>query len=347
MALYWIIRGKYGATFSPLQPDSSLYVCRGLKISGLDEKSRSLVLDQVTRIFRGQSSGTISCGELPSHYQSRILLPFLMSIFAHTGIGFLLAFPTLAISLGTILVWWRLTYPLLKNFISIGLCLALAPWMSPHFGGHAFLMLTEGPLLLITLSIVWLGESKFSHNYYWPILTILAALGIINRQSWPILGVVAGYSILRKWKLSSRKLTVLIFSVSTLCAGIFAGILTHERNRSISYSQYDDALSGIIKGIAGDFSHTVKFVDIPGVIVLISMLAIFLIKGAFQEKLASLLLLGVTLYSVGGVYLDDGSYSQNWRYFLINGFLSIYFLIATISGRIAEGHVKVSDTRTE
>jgi hypothetical protein len=86
-------------------------------------------------------------------------------------------------------------------------------------------------------------------------------------------------------------------------------------------------------GIVGDVTHLFQFIDIPGMIVVFCMGIVFFKVRKFEYLVASALLLFVSLYSQGGIYLYDGTFSQNWRYYVTNGFFTIFSLLQYLQSR--------------
>ena len=325
--LYLLVRGNFGVTFSPVQPDSAYYLCRGLEFGRLDFTEKFKFLNFINEKFRPQSDVITDCGGVPIHYQARILLPALIAAVSQFKVPVLVLAPTLAFAFGSILVWWCLTRRYVELASPFVLLLALAPWLSPHFGGHVYLVLTEGPLLFTLVLILLVSGIGLRKDFVVITLILLLVLGISNRQSWPILAIFVGYSISMIFQVSKfHRLIALYFSTLILSA-IVNLIMPPSPSAFISPRKFPEAFQGVIKGLMGDVLHLIKFLDLPGLIVL-SAITITLCKGfSLQSRMPTLLLLMISLYSIGGVYLFDGSYSQNWRYFLPNGFLAIFILL--------------------
>ena len=328
IALYWLIRGKLGVTFSPVQPDSATYICRGLEFARLDHAEKERILGFINSHFRPTSDWIENCGEVPSHYQARILLPALIAIFSLAKLPFLIVLPTVLFALFSILIWWEMTRKQMSksNFLVL---LGVAPWISPHFGGHAFLVLTEGPLMFFLLCIL-VSEKIQNRSLYFFSLTTCLVLGITNRQSWPILAVFVAYALSSKFKLVKP---IQFFFLYPAILGIAACLnltMPSSPSYSIAISDIKYAIWGLANGLTGDATHVIKFLDLPGLIVLFTMVFVIIKYRRLDVLLPSLLLLSISLYSIGGVYLFDGSYSQNWRYFLPNGFFAIYILLLNL-----------------
>ena len=139
---------------------------RGLTLANIDSSPLESLMSKLTKSFRSSSEAQLSCGPPSVLYQSRILLPFLIaltSIFENIWALFL---PTLFFAAGSIILWWKLTRHFVSDNKVSGLLVGIAPWLSPHFGGHVFLVLTEGPLIFLLLMILILTKSSIENFQY-------------------------------------------------------------------------------------------------------------------------------------------------------------------------------------
>lgn len=329
--LYLAIGGRMGATFSPVQPDSVLYICRGLELGNLSSAQISHLIDSLNANFRSPESLIQACGEMPDHLKSRFLLPFLIALFSLTNNAWFLVLPTILISACAHFLWWKITRASVEVHGVIGLLIGLSPWLSPHFGGHVSLVLTEGPLLLILLAILYLKQSNIEIRLYLLLTLCCVILGILNRQSWPILAIFVAYSITSRLGITSKLRSIQVYFFSTLVSFVLGSALTKSTSYSIAPNQLDEALIGVAKGILGDLIHLLKFLDLPGAIVIIAMIFLIAKNYQFLTLLPNVALLIVSIYSQGGIYLFDGSFSQNWRYYMPNGFFAIYILLTSIN----------------
>ena len=331
--LYGFIRGNFGATFSPVAPDSTMYICRALDFANLNQGSINEIMSQITSYFRNQVEESLSCGPVPLLYQSRILLPFLISLFTAFGSFWTLFLPTILLALGSIFLWWKLTNSYVAHLGTLGIILGTAPWLSPHFGGHVFLVMTEGPLIFLSLCVLVSAKLRVHNSFYFLLLFISSTLGIINRQSWPIIATFLGISIVLRFNIVRKLLVTLVFCSTIIWCFIQNTLLTNSISESINFSKFLDIGYGIRMGIVGDVTHLFQFIDIPGMIVVFCMGIIFFKVRKIEYLVASALLLFVSLYSQGGIYLYDGTFSQNWRYYVTNGFFAIFSFLQYLQSR--------------
>ena len=331
LGLYGLIRGNYGATFSPLQPDSTQYVCRGIQMANVDTQVANSLLAKLTNNFRNPSEVPLSCGAPSLLYESRVLLPFLISISTVFESLWALFIPTFAFAAASIIMWWKLTKSYVRSLSA--LLLAIAPWLSPHFGGHVFLVLTEGPLIFLMLSILILTNSRISNHVYFLLLLLTSCLGIVNRQSWPIFAIVLAFSVTTRFQVYKNVRILLVFITAFLYSFILNELLTNSISQSINPSKTPDAISGVFNGLAGDFVHVIQFVDLPGVLVLFIMGILLFKVHDFKVQITFLLLLLVSLYSQGAIYLYDNSFSQNWRYYLPNAFFAVFIYLRNTAAK--------------
>jgi hypothetical protein len=332
-ALYGFIRGNYGPTFSPVTPDSPQYICRGLQFANLDADSVSRFMSQITVHFRGPSDADLSCGPVSLLYQSRFLLPFLISLFTVFGNFWVLFLPTLLLALGSIFLWWKLTNSDVARLGFLGIIVGIAPWLSPHFGGHVFLVMTEGPLIFLLLCILVSTKIRTHNTLYFFTLFIFSVLGTLNRQSWPIFATFLGFSIVTRFKITKKLRVFFVFFATMIWCFFQSALLTDSISESISFSKLPDIAYGIGMGLLGDIVHLFQLVDLPGMIVVLSMAIIFFKVRNLEYLFASALLLAVSLYAQGGIYLYDKTFSQNWRYYVPNAFFAVFSFLSYLQTR--------------
>jgi hypothetical protein len=328
--LYGLIQGNYGPTFSPLQPDSTQYICRGIEMAKALSLNTNSILAQLSSEFRSPADAVLTCGPTSLLYESRVLLPFLISLTTLFDNLWLLFLPTLIFAGGSLFLWWKLTERYVMGWGVPGIIVGVAPWLSPHFGGHVFLVLTEGPLVFLLLSILICTNKHIMSPVYFLVLFVISCLGVLNRQSWPILAIFLAYSLVTRFDIKKNLKILLVFLASFIFCFIQNNLLTNSISQSIDPFNAPAAFYGILMGLLGDFIHVLRFVDLPGILVLCIMGMVFLKVRDLKVQIASVLLLLVSLYSQGAIYLFDSSFSQNWRYYLPNGFFAIYvYLIHT------------------
>jgi hypothetical protein len=125
----------------------------------------------------------------------------------------------------------------------------------------------------------------------------------------------------------------MVFITAFLYSFILNELLTNSISQSINPSKTPDAISGVFNGLAGDFVHVIQFVDLPGVLVLFIMGILLFKVHDFKVQITFLLLLLVSLYSQGAIYLYDNSFSQNWRYYLPNAFFAVFIYLRNAAAK--------------
>ena len=322
--LYFKIRGNYGATLSPIQPDSTRYICKGLLGSGLSDEQVDSQLRKLDEFF---GTGELDCIGGPDFYNSRLLLPMLISLVANFNIWWLIFLPTLLFHTISIILWYQMTKSWVLQRNLLGTLIALLPWLSPSILGHSLLVLTEGPLVTFSLIIIYLSISKLRSLPFLSFLVASVGGGLITRQSWVIFAILFCYAIVKRYNLTSYILQFSLFLISLTSFGLFNKFILHDPGYSSALSILDiKILEGIKLGLTHDILNSLRHFDLMGLIVVFILLVYPVFKRNYQEFL---LLAGLNFYSlilIGLVYTEEGVYGQNWRYFLPATFISVLFL---------------------
>jgi hypothetical protein len=302
-----------GRTLSPIQPDSFLYICKGLGNSGLTTNEIQSLLKSLNNFYDIAPGATLECGTAPSFYSSRITLSYVIGLFAKTQIWWMTLIPSIIISLLVVVTWWALT----KEWVSTngfrGLAVGLLPWLSPHIGLYVSLVLTEGPLTLSSLLLILVIRKTKSKSYYLLAIPPIIIAGLLVRQSWPIFAFILGAGIASNFNGARTRLTS--FSLGFMSVAIVSLLTPQLTGTKIDFLNITDGLVGLLKGLRHDFWHLIQFVDLPA----LTLIALFLFGREQQlSKLQRIVGIGLVIFSCFtcySVYLDDGSYGQNWRYF--------------------------------
>lgn len=323
--LYLVIRGKFGRTLSPIQPDSLLYICKGLKSSNLSPAVVDSFLSMINKYFDISTGSNLECGTAPGSYSGRVVLPTLIGIFAKTGVWWSVFLPSIIISLLVVITWWFLTKEWVSTHGISGLLVGLLPWLSPHIGFYVSLVLTEGPLILLILILLLELKRVQTDPKFWFTIPPTIIAGLYVRQSWPIFALIlgAGVSSFAKSKLTRFG----FYSLSFMSVAIFSLTIPQLNDTQINFFNVKVGFTGLIKGVSHDFWHLFQFGDLPALTLLLLLL---FKRPVLHSGLQRLTVLGLFLFSCFtcySVYLGDGSYGQNWRYFAPTFLVTLAFYL--------------------
>jgi hypothetical protein len=187
--------------------------------------------------------------------------------------------------------------------------------------------MTEGlvALFLFGMAFFWLSEKK-SHVLFTFISSLLLGAGaMLSKQVWPL--VIATWIVIIWQRTVTTRVRLALSAAATItgyCMSQFIQFIGGNLYGS-DYGAWDPlailkdpllALKGVILGITHDFHNTITFFD-PAF-----FLVIYCSYLLFRSKAVSVpikTLMGVYMLwgfaAVGEVYLADGSYGQNWRFF--------------------------------
>jgi hypothetical protein len=270
--------------------------------------------------------------EITPPYRVRLLLPFLMGLTSLIGPWWTLFIPSVLIYLAIGFLTWNLVKQIPNpNWKVKGL--ALLPFLSPHIGWFLANVMTEGPVVLTSMGIlsVLYSRRKFSRAFLTIGVMLLAILCLISKQSWPIVMILLAISFqsiypnLKKWNTYVLGFLASI-SISELIKVIAQDIYGNDFgkwNDTAVFLDPANALTGVAKGLSHDMLHLFEFADVFG-LVGISLAVAFVFGHRLNIHYRVLLLICFAwgFATVGSVYLADGSYGQNWRFFVFANFLA-------------------------
>lgn len=323
--LYFKIKGNYGPTFSPIQPDSVAYICKGFSWSSLPSDQQAELLSQIRKSF---NADYLSCNVEPDFYKPRLLLSFLISIVVISKIWWFVFLPTLFFHFISLMLWYQLTKSWASSQGVLKFVFALSPWLSPFVAGHSLLVLTEGPLLTFALLMFYLAATRLNKKAFIVLIVACDIGGMLTRQSWLIFAFLTWYVLISKHHPVKRSTSgVYLFSAAFAFGGINKLISSGTDYIAISDGINMKFIEGICLGIAHDFSNAFRNFDLMGIFVCLIVLFFPLFSRDFTR---SLLILGLNAYSfalVGLVYVKESVFGQNWRYFLPATFLGVLLII--------------------
>ena len=332
LLLYFFLPGRYPVTLSAFQPDSINSVCMALNMFNASDARIEEVLLNIERHFYNTNFDLACSTEITPPYRVRLLVPFLMGTTSLVGPWWTLFIPSILIYFAIGFLTWNLVKQTpnpnwkVKGF-------ALLPFLSPHIGWFLANIMTEGPVVLACLGILTLSYSR--REYSRIVLTIgillLAVLCLLSKQSWPIVMILLAISFQRIYPAIAKSITyalgfIVSISVSELIKIIARGIYGSDFgkwNDAAIFLDPTNALIGVAKGLSHDFLHLFQFGDIFGLLGISLAIAItFTRRINAHFRILLLICFAWGFATVGSVYLADGSYGQNWRFFVFSNFLA-------------------------
>jgi hypothetical protein len=324
--LYFVVKGNLGRTLSPVQPDSLLYICKGLNGANLNQTEVSEILNKLDLYFRISTSNELLCGPIPGSFSGRLALSFLIGIFALTGAWWAVLFPTILVSFSCVYVWWLLTREWVSSRGIPGILLGVLPWTSPHLGFYVSLVLTEGPLILVILLLLLQIRKAQANSLNWLAVPLIISIGLTVRQSWPIFAIILATALTTLVKSSLQR--VVVFSLASVAIASLSTLTPQLSETRIDFLNIRDGISGLFLGLRHDFLHIFEFADVPAVV----LVCLLIFKGRRKlssvQKITVLALMCFSAFTCYAVYLGDGSYGQNWRYFAPTFLVLIAFYMA-------------------
>ena len=324
--LYFVVKGNLGRTLSPVQPDSLLYICKGLNGANLDPSEVSKILEKLNIYFRISTSSELQCGPIPGSFSGRLVLSFLIGILALTGIWWAMLIPTILISFLCVYIWWLLTKEWVNSRGLSGILLGVLPWTSPHLGLYVSLVLTEGPLILTILLLLLQIRKAQTNSWYWLTALIPIFIGLLVRQSWPIFAIILAAALTPLATSIFKR--IVVFSLGFFAIATISTLTPQLSETKIDFLNVSGGIYGLILGLRHDFLHIFEFIDLPALV----LMCLLIFKGrrklsSFQKTtvIGLMLFSGFTCYAV---YLGDGSYGQNWRYFAPSFLVLLAFYMA-------------------
>jgi hypothetical protein len=327
--LFFVIKGNFGRTLSPVQPDSLLYICKGLSGGNLEPHQVSEILKNLNLYFQISTRSELQCGPTPGSFSGRLVLSFLIGIFAITGAWWAVLIPTILISNLCVYIWWLLTKEWVASRGKPGILLGILPWASPHIGFYVSLVLTEGPLILAVLLLLLQIRKAQTNSWYWLAVPITIAFGLMVRQSWPIFAIILATALTTLVKSIFQK--TVVFSLGFIATASISTLTPQLSETQIDFLNFRSGISGLLLGIRHDFLHIFEFIDLPAVALLYLLIFNGRRKLSSVQKITAIGLMSFSSFTCYAVYLGDGSYGQNWRYFAPTFLVLVAFFMAPSS----------------
>jgi hypothetical protein len=335
--LYFFLPGRYPVTLTAFQPDSINSVCMAFNMFNASDARIEQVLLNIEEHFYNSNWNLACSTEITPPYRVRLLLPFLMGLTSLVGPWWTLFIPSILIYFAIGFLTWNLVKSTPNpNWKIKGL--ALLPFLSPHIGWFLANIMTEGPVVLACLGILHLlySRRKSSRVFLTAGVLLLTFLCLLSKQSWPIAMILLAISFQSIYPEISKSITyalgfIVSFSISEIIKSIARGIYGRDFGKWDDVAIFLDptnALVGITKGLKHDLLHLFEFADIFG-LVGISLAVAFIFAKRIDIHFRVLLLICFAwgFATVGSVYLADGSFGQNWRFFVFANFLAVPIVI--------------------
>jgi hypothetical protein len=328
LILYLFAPQHFPQTMDPIQPDSWVYICSGIKSSNLDDSQKINLINSLSSWVQ-QNVEAKTCDQGAPWFKGRILLPWLISIFANFNSVILILLPAILIYIAICYVWYQLFKKLQSKY---SLFLLLAPFLSTHIGWHLALVLSDGPMILGLLLLLLWGERdsfKSSHPLIWiEVCLLINLVTITSRQSWPFL-LIFNYYITRNFRINKKFQTNLI-KYLLISSPIISIILLPTNNPRNPEVNLGDAIFSSLRSLFSDTWSMVKFFDIFGLIILY-----YLINFVYKQissgninfgVICFILLFFVCSLTVVAAYLSNPVFGQNWRLHLPAIMFGVYVL---------------------
>lgn len=330
--LYFFLPGRVPVTLTAFQPDSINSVCMAMNMFNASDAKIADALLNIEEHFYNVDFDLACSPEITPPYRVRLLLPFLMGLTSLIGPWWTLFIPSVLIYLGIGFLTWNLVKQIPNpNWKVKGL--ALLPFLSPHIGWFLANIMTEGPVVLGCIGILSLlySRRKSSRTYLTVGVLLLSVLCLLSKQSWPIVMIMLAISFQRIYPEFKKFITYFLglfisISVSELIKALARHIYGSDFgkwNDTAIFLDPENALVGVVKGLSHDFLHLFEFADVFGLFG-ISLAVAFVFSHYISVHFRFLLLICFAwgFATVGSVYLADGSYGQNWRFFVFANFLA-------------------------
>ncbi len=345
--LYFFLPGRVSVTLTGFQPDSINSVCMALNMFNANDSRITEVLFNIEKHFYNVNFDLACSPEITPPYRVRLLLPFMMGLTSLIGPWWTLFIPSILIYLAIGLFTWNIVKQIPDpNWKVKGL--ALLPFLSPHIGWFLANVMTEGPVVLACMGILSLlySRRKFSRAFLTIGVMLLAILCLLSKQSWPIVMILLAISFqsiypnLKKWNTYVLGFLASI-SISELIKVIARDIYGNDFgkwNDTAVFLEPANAFIGIAKGLGHDILHLFEFADAFG-FVGISLAVAFIFDHRINIHFRVFLLICFAwgFATVGSVYLADGSYGQNWRFFVFANFLAFpIWILANSKDQVVE-----------
>lgn len=315
--LYFIIGNRFGTERSPLQPDSWIYLCRAIDFSGINENDTYRLLSELSARLGDGSMKPPECGDTPVAYKGRILLPILLVPFIAIGQWWLIGFPNLLAVLVLVKIWFLMMNS--GDFITFRSAIFLfLPLVSIQIFPQMLLVLSDTFTVLGFFLAILLSRRMTNSIAVIPLVMLVEALMMLSRQSWPFFvacNIYISLFLARQISVRQRLLFLAPFISFPLFWGQFwDGEASSSFMASVNLRDY---FSGIMQGLGKDFIDTLKYLDFGTLVIVLVLLFNLLRIQKLKEDFLLLSLIAVSLAIQGRVFVADGSFGQNWRYWLI------------------------------
>jgi hypothetical protein len=152
-----------------------------------------------------------------------------------------------------------------------------------------------------------------TNSLNWLAVPLTISVGLTVRQSWPIFAIILATALTTLAKSSLQR--VLVFSLAFIAIASLSTLTPQLSETKIDFLNVSDGISGLFLGLRHDFLHIFEFADVPAVV----LMCLLIFKGRRKlssvQKTTALGLMFFSGFTCYAVYLGDGSYGQNWRYF--------------------------------
>ena len=315
--------GHVNTQRTAFQPDSINSVCMGLKMTNVSNLEIKQIQDGIRKYFNTD----ITCPySITPPYRTRLFLPLTIGVFSKLGYWWAFMLPSIFIFLGVGFLYYRL----IKEYSKSGRwswMLLTVPFFSLHVSWFFADIMTEGlvSLFLFGMAFFWLGKKTYSNTITSLGSLLLGAGAIFTKQVWPI--VIAVWIVII-WQRAATTRFRLVMSAAAAITGYFLSYLAQVIGGNLYGSDFGpwnqfsvlkhpfSAMHGVILGLTHDFINSIKFFDPAFFIILYCTYLLFRsnkVSGPIKMLMTVSLLWGFG--SVAEVYLADGSYGQNWRFF--------------------------------
>jgi hypothetical protein len=327
LVMYLYAPKHFSPTMDPLQSDSWVYICQGLKNSNLNSNNQLIVIEKLSKWVQ-QTIDPSTCSNGSPWFAGRIVLPFLISVSTFTANPILVYFPTLLIYAYICFAWFILVG---KKHDTFSMLILILPFLSTHIGWHLTLVLTDGPMIAGLLTLLLLHEKVFSKenfNKMWYLVFIFSNFWTLySRQSWPYLIAINIY-VLFKGSRISRGQEILPKIALIFGAPIFFLISANSSNPRYPGSTQINSLLSAARSLMSDTWSMITHFDIGGLIILMLLTYYFLYVVLQRvinfEFIVYLILNLLCSISVAAAYWSNPVYGQNWRLHLPAIFFGLY-----------------------
>lgn len=330
--LFVILPGHVPVTLTGFQPDSINSVCMGLKLFHASPDSVQHLLGGISNHFY-RNEIQLSCGNsLTPPYRTRLLLAALVGLFSLSSQWWMLCMPSILIYFLIGYVYARVVRSTattdIRNF-----GFYLIPILSPHIGLFLVNVMTEGPLLLYLLLILGITYAYPLKKIYleFPVIVCLALMALFTKQSWPLVSVYISMYLFNRFKYISRTIIIALpfaacITLSELVKQIGKALYGNDFGKWNDFafiSHLKNSVLGVFLGISHDLIHLLKFGDILGGVGIFSAIYLLFSKSLILElRIILAVSFAWGILTVASVYLADGSYGQNWRFFVFATFIA-------------------------